>query len=87
MEVLALAQERLILVCPWPNNYAVDSEVIWKLEELMKRKVYIAIGWGHLRHINKANFGSGSMRQRLKSSSIFHSALPKLETLEQKYPD
>ncbi|MBD1925142.1 hypothetical protein H6F74_02420 [Trichocoleus sp. FACHB-90] len=86
MEALALAQERLILVCPWPNIYGVNSEVIQKLEELLKRKVRVAVGWGHLKDIDKVS-SIGSIRQRLKSSSYLYSALPELETLEQKYPD
>ncbi|MBW4648055.1 MAG: hypothetical protein KME06_05055 [Kastovskya adunca ATA6-11-RM4] len=87
MEALALAQERLILVCPWPNRYGINSEVIQKLEELLKRKVRVAIGWGHLRDIDQASSNFGSIRQRLQVSSYLYSALPKLENLEQKYPD
>lgn len=87
MEALTLASERLILVCPWPNSYGVDLEVIQKLEELIKRNVHVAIGWGHLNDIDKTSFSSASIRQRLKSHSNLYSALPKLETLEQKYPD
>ncbi len=87
MEALALASERLILVCPWPNSYGVDSEVIQKLEDLMKRKVHVAIGWGHLKDIDKTSSSSGSIRHRLKSYSFLYSGLSELETLEQKYPD
>ncbi len=61
MEALALAQERLILVCPWPNIYGVNSEVIQKLEELLKRQVRVAVGWGHLKDIDKVS-SIGSIR-------------------------
>ncbi len=83
-QALQQAQHRLILVCPWPA-WGVDFQVIQKLEVLLQRNVYIDIGWGRLKDIDELGFSSGSIRQRLKLSSDYYSALPKLEALEQKY--
>jgi len=80
---LEQTQHRLILVCPWPA-WAV-SQVIQKLEALLQKNVRIDIGWGSLTDINKLPFGSGPIRQRLKSYSDYYSALPKLSELERKY--
>jgi len=80
---LEQTQHRLILVCPWPA-WAV-SQVIKKLEVLLKKNVRIDIGWGRLTDINKLPFGSGPIRQRLESYSNYYSALPKLSELERNY--
>ena len=81
---LQQAQHRLILVCPWPA-WGVDFHVIQSFEALLQRNVRIDIGWGSLTDINKLPFGSASIRQRLRSSSAYYSALPKLSELERKY--
>ncbi|MDF5731128.1 MAG: phospholipase D-like domain-containing protein [Rhizonema sp. PD38] len=59
--------------------------MIQTFEALLQRNVYIDIGWGHQKDIDKLPFGSGSIRRKLESFSYLYNALPKLETLEQKY--
>lgn len=84
-ESIAQAQERLILVCPW-LGYGTDDRVISEFERLLTNGVRIEIGWGHLKDIEALGNISGSIRQQLKSKSNYYSAIPKLEKLEQKYP-
>lgn len=85
LEALQQAKHRLILVCPWLTSYGVDSQVIQQLELLLQSNVYIDIGWGHLKDIDKLGVCSSSIRQKLKVSSDYYNALSKLEALEQKY--
>lgn len=85
LEALQQAKHRLILVCPWLTSYGVDYQVIQNLEVLLQRNVYIDIGWGNQKDIDKLGVCSSSIRQRLKSSSDYYNALSKLEALEHKY--
>ncbi|MDZ4879072.1 MAG: hypothetical protein CLLPBCKN_008510 [Chroococcidiopsis cubana SAG 39.79] len=88
LESLQKAQHRLILVCPW-IGWAIDSKMINEFEKLLKSNISINIGWRRLQDINESNhrdFKSDSIRQKLYLSSNFYDALPKLEVLEQKYP-
>jgi PLD-like domain len=48
IEALVQSQQRLILVCPWLTNYAIDNEIKNMLVAALNRGVSIAIGWGHL---------------------------------------
>jgi uncharacterized coiled-coil protein SlyX len=87
LEALQQARQRLILVCPWLSAYGADSEILQRLEQLLQRDACINIGWGHRTDIDKLVSHSGSLRDRLKSSSDFHyNALSKFESLERKYP-
>jgi hypothetical protein len=48
LEALAQSQQRLILVCPWLTDYAIDNDVRNLLIAALSRGVSIDIGWGHL---------------------------------------
>lgn len=48
LESLSQSQQRLILVCPWLTNYAIDNDVRNLLIATLNRGVSIDIGWGHL---------------------------------------
>jgi len=86
MKALQQTQKHLILVCPWPTIWGIDSQVFKKLEVLLKQNVSIQIGWGCQKDIDKLKNGTGTIRQRLKSYSDYYNALPQLEILEQEYP-
>ena len=77
LQALSQANNRLILVCPWLTNYAIDDEIILMLEQLLNRNVYVDIGWGHLNDMQQEEFERG----------FFYNALPKIEELERMYPN
>ena len=77
LQALRQANERLILVCPWLSNYAIDDEIILMLKQLLNRNVYVDIGWGHLNDMQQEEFERG----------FFYNALPKIEELERMYPN
>jgi|688.fasta_scaffold132011_2 hypothetical protein len=77
LQALKQANERLILVCPWLSNYAIDDEIILMLKQLLNRNVYVDIGWGHLKDMQQEEFERG----------FFYNALPKIEELERMYPN
>jgi hypothetical protein len=77
LQALSQANNRLILVCPWLTNYAIDDEIILMLEQLLNRNVYVDIGWGHLRDMQQEEFERG----------FLYNALPKIKKLERMYPN
>lgn len=86
LDALSHSQERLILVCPWLTDYAVNQQV-WKLiKAALDRGVSIEIGWGHLKDVN--NDRSKLLKEKLlKSSDWAYNAVPKLYELQIKYPN
>ena len=85
MEALEKAQERLILVCPW-LGYGTDAQVLSGIESLLRQQIEVWIGWGMQRDIDQVAQIRSSIRQQLASRSGYYVALPKLEELEQQYP-
>jgi phosphatidylserine/phosphatidylglycerophosphate/cardiolipin synthase-like enzyme len=51
LKALEEANERLILVCPWVLEYAIDSNVKILIKKALDRGVKIDIGWGHLQDL------------------------------------
>lgn len=45
-DALANAQERVLIISPWIYGVVVDQEFLKKLEELLRRKVVVRIGYG-----------------------------------------
>jgi phosphatidylserine/phosphatidylglycerophosphate/cardiolipin synthase-like enzyme len=81
IEALDEAQDRLIIICPWLSEYAIDTELREKFEALLKRKGRIAIGWGHLQDLTRG------LTHRDVEPKGFYSALPKLKALGYTFPD
>ncbi|MBD2097233.1 hypothetical protein H6F90_19210 [Trichocoleus sp. FACHB-591] len=90
-EAVKQAQQRLILVCPWPH-----WGIWWNEDELLKSlraflditKGQLDIGWGHLQDMNskEVRFSSGSIREKLKAMpNNKYTGLSQLENLEKNY--
>lgn len=75
MEALSLAQERLIIVCPWLNCNSINDELLQKFRDCLSRGCLINIGWGDLG--DRQNIGKGWR----------YNALADLQELEGEYPD
>ena len=75
MEALSLAQERLIIVCPWLNCNSINDELLQKFRECLNRGCSIDIGWGYLG--DRQNIGKGWR----------YNALADLQELASEYPD
>ena len=75
MEALSLAQERLIIVCPWLNCNSINDELLQKFRECLNRGCLINIGWGYLG--DRQNIGKGWR----------YNALADLHELASEYPD
>lgn len=86
LDALAHSQERLILVCPWLTDYAVNQEVWELIKAALDRGVSIEIGWGHLKDV-KNDRAKLSKEQLLRSSNWAYNAVPELYKLQLKYPN
>ena len=86
LDALAHSQERLILVCPWLTDYAVNQEVWELIKAALDRGVSIEIGWGHLKDV-KNDRAKLSKEQLLRSSKWAYNAVPELYKLQLKYPN
>jgi len=73
IESLEKVQHHLIIVCPWLIQYAINKDIINRLDNLIARGVRIDIGWGKLGDINKAEKEDKrphkTRREKLKSFS------------------
>lgn len=75
IETLTLAEDRVVLVCPWLKKYALDGPLLYRLQSSLKRGVRDNIGWGRLQDLE-----SNSYR-----NSVFYDALPLLEQLAKQH--
>jgi PLD-like domain len=89
LAALAQSQQRLILVCPWLTNYAIDNDVQNLIITALDRGVSIDIGWGHLSDV-KNNTVPLSKEILLNSKARKwggYSAVNWAYELQTKYPD
>jgi PLD-like domain len=86
LQALKQAQKRLILVCPWLTEFAVNKDVRNLLKAAVERGVSIEIGWGHLKDADN-NRSQLSKEKLLASSDWAYSAVPWLYELQVEYPD
>ena len=84
LEALQQSQERLILVCPWLTNYAIDADVRELMRAALERGVSIEIGWGHLKDVDN-NRSYLSQAELLKSNEWSYNAIPWLLELQTEY--
>lgn len=75
IEALSVAQERVIIVCPWLNCNSINDELLQKFRECLNRGCLIDIGWGYLG--DRQNIGKGWR----------YNALADLQELASEYPD
>lgn len=75
LEALEIAEERVIIVCPWLNCNSIDEHLLQKFRFCLSRNCQIDIGWGYLGDRNK--IGKGWR----------YNALSDLQQLEQEYPN
>ncbi|MGB8689884.1 MAG: pentapeptide repeat-containing protein, partial [Microcoleus sp.] len=75
IEALSVAQERLIIVCPWLNCNSINDELLPKFRDCLNRGCLIDIGWGYLG--DRQNIGKGWR----------YNALADLQELEGEYPN
>jgi PLD-like domain len=87
LDALVRSQERLILVCPWLTNYAIDGDVRCLIMAALTRGVSIDIGWGHLKDV--ANDRTRLSKEELLSSknNYLYNAVPWLYKLQDDYKD
>ncbi len=86
LDALTCSQERLILVCPWLTDYAVNQEVWDLIKAALERGVSIEIGWGHLKDVN--NNRTKLLKDKLlRSSDWAYNAVPDLYELQTEYPN
>lgn len=89
LEAINMAEERLILVCPWPA-YGLSSEnneVYTKLRSFLEDhpKAVLDIGWGHRKDINKLE--QKPSLESLLNYSNFYDGADLLRKLEISFPD
>jgi tetratricopeptide (TPR) repeat protein len=86
-EALIVAQERLIIVCPWLSRSGIDKTLLDKLEAFLQRKGKIDIGWGNLGDIDAGQFPRRINQQwQAGERTCGYDALNDLEQLRSKYP-
>jgi hypothetical protein len=88
LEALDNSQQRLILVCPWLTNYAVDTEAKYLIRSSLERGVSIDIGWGNLKDVDndRANLSKEKVLKLSKRKSLY-SAIPWMYELQTEYAD
>ncbi len=74
VEALSVAQERLIIVCPWLNCNSINDELLQKFRDCLNRGCLINIGWGYLG--DRQKIGKGWR----------YNALADLQELASEYP-
>jgi uncharacterized protein YjbI with pentapeptide repeats len=75
MEALSVAQERVIIVCPWLNCNSINDELLQKFRDCLHRGCLIDIGYGYLG--DRQNIGKGWR----------YNALADLQELANEYPE
>ena len=88
LDALQQSQERLILVCPWLTNYAIDLDVRDLIINALERGVSIGIGWGHLKDVNNdlSRLSQAEFLQLGKQQWLYN-AVPALDKIQAKYPN
>ena len=92
-EALDKVQNRLVLVCPWISQSAIDTDFEHKIKQALDRKkVKIYIGCGNRRDIDKLAQGSQSnpidiLDMLVQQYTWQYSGIPILRDLERDYPD
>lgn len=61
VHALQTAEDRLVVVCPWLNKFAIDSVLMHHLQTALKREVTIEIGWGRLQDLQSGEYRSMSI--------------------------
>ncbi|NEQ51094.1 MAG: hypothetical protein F6K11_13325 [Leptolyngbya sp. SIO3F4] len=88
-ELLAQANERLVLVWPWSDTVELDDDILEQFSQLLARNCRLSIGWCH-RGDNREHPLLRSISQRWSESSLRHRqlkhALKQLLPLKQTYP-
>ena len=72
---LQSADEHLLLICPWLNKFAMDSQLLHHFQSALERDVVIDIGWGRLQDLQFGEF----------RKSVYYDALPLLEQMTRQY--
>jgi PLD-like domain len=86
LQALKHTRSRLILVCPWLTEFAVNQDVRNLMKAALERGVSIEIGWGHLKDAD--NDRSQLSKEKLLGSSDWaYSAVPWFYELQVQYPD
>lgn len=82
-------QERVIMVCPWITNYALDEHLENDIREALNRNVKIDIGWGHLRDIKglKPQTNLITLAEILQLHEWKYTGISKLAKLQENHPD
>jgi hypothetical protein len=88
LDALQQSEQRLILVCPWLTNFAVDTDVKNLITAALNRGVSIDIGWGHLKDANndRANLSKETILKSSKRKSLYN-AIPWFYQLQIEHPD
>ncbi|WP_373542047.1 phospholipase D-like domain-containing protein [Chamaesiphon sp.] len=88
LDALPQSQERLILVCPWLTNYAIDPDVRDLIINALERGVSIDIGWGHLKDVNndRSRLSKAELLKPGKQKWLYN-AIPLLDKLQAEYPN
>jgi phosphatidylserine/phosphatidylglycerophosphate/cardiolipin synthase-like enzyme len=87
LQALRESEYRVILVCPWLSENAIDEEAKEAIVAALERGVSIDIGWGNLSDV-------GNNQLRLSKEALLKSdrdnwkytAIPWLDAIEAKYP-
>lgn len=87
LQTLRESEDRIILVCPWLSENAIDREAKESIVAALKRGVLIEIGWGNLNDV-------GNNQSRLSKAALLKSdrdnwkytAIPWLDRIEAQYP-
>ncbi len=89
-EAIDQTKERLIMVCPWLSQPAINQEMIAKFAALLKRNGQIELGWGQLKDIEQGELPIRIDQTRWQineqGNKIAYNALNDLEELRKKYP-
>jgi phosphatidylserine/phosphatidylglycerophosphate/cardiolipin synthase-like enzyme len=85
LDALQQSKHRIILVCPWLTNYAINENVRSLIISALNRGVTIDIGWGHLKDVNNQP-SRLSQSELLKSDRWKYNAIPWLDKLQSQYP-
>ncbi len=87
LQTLRESEDRMILVCPWLSENAIDKEAKESIVAALDRGVSIEIGWGNLSDV-------GNNQLRLSKEALLksdrdnwkYSAIPWLDEVEAQYP-
>lgn len=95
LEALSRCESRLILVCPWITEHAIDDFVKELIESALRKGVTISIGWGNLNDVgnNLNNLSTDNLLRTAKAhgdkewNMIKYSAVDWFLRLQKRYPN